>query len=116
MESIKEEDFHEGDKDQVIDAIGIIGKWQIRYFTILCFVTLPTAFPALLITFVNADTDFWCIDNSYDRCDESCPGFEFNRTTYQNTLIQEMELVCSRSWLASTSQSIFFLGFLLGRI
>ena len=50
----------EDDQDQIISKIGKFGKWQLKYFILLCFVTLPTAWPSLSITFLNANTDFWC--------------------------------------------------------
>lgn len=46
--------------DQVINAIGPIGRWQWINFGLLCILTYPTAFPPLLMTFVNVETDYWC--------------------------------------------------------
>ncbi len=46
--------------DQVISNIGKWGKWQLKWFVILSFVTLQGGFHALSITFLSADTDFWC--------------------------------------------------------
>ena len=40
----------------------------------------------------------------------------FDTSTYSNTVIMDMNLICDRSSLASFSQSIFFLGYLLGVI
>lgn len=50
----------EVDKDQIIEAIGDFGKWQFHYFLLLCLVGLPTGFPVLGITFLAANTEFWC--------------------------------------------------------
>lgn len=48
------------EKDQIIEAIGHFGKWQLKYFIIVGLITLPTAFPVLSIVFTAASTDFWC--------------------------------------------------------
>ena len=47
-------------EDQIISNIGNWGRWQAKYFLILCVVALPSGFPSLSITFLSADTDFWC--------------------------------------------------------
>lgn len=47
-------------EDQILDNIGDFGQWQLRYFFLACLITLPTAWPSLSNTFLNASTDYWC--------------------------------------------------------
>ena len=48
------------EEDQIINAIGDFGKWQLKYFLLVGLITLPTAFPVLSIVFTAASTDYWC--------------------------------------------------------
>ncbi len=45
---------------QIISAIGPWGTWQFRYVSLLGFVTMLSAWPSLMINFMNPPTDFWC--------------------------------------------------------
>ena len=46
--------------DQIISNIGEFGRWQRNVFLLSCVIQLSTAFPGLSITFLSANTDFWC--------------------------------------------------------
>lgn len=50
----------EEEEDQIIDNIGKFGKWQLKYFVLLCMIYLPCGFSILNMTFLAASTDFWC--------------------------------------------------------
>lgn len=48
------------EKDQIIDAIGEIGPWQLRRICFLFLFKACLALPNMGITFFSARTDFWC--------------------------------------------------------
>jgi len=49
------------EKEQILDAIGIWGKYQLhRCLVILVIIWLPTSFHLLNMIFYRADTDYWC--------------------------------------------------------
>ncbi|XP_071840714.1 solute carrier family 22 member 13-like [Apostichopus japonicus] len=44
-------------------------------------------------------------------CDE---GWEYDRSTFPSTIIQDFELVCGKSYLPNIAQSAYFVGYLVG--
>ena len=139
--------------DQVIDAIGEIGPWQWRWFLLSGLVTLPTAFPALVTTFLAAPTDFWCeppagyvgsvdawrnassplvsqggkevrdqcsvwdtedFTRPADNATQKCSSWQYDRSEFDNTIVQFFDLVCERQAYSNLHQSVYFLGLLLG--
>jgi len=61
-DNLKEEDANEKDeKEQILDAIGIWGRWHLqKILVVLVIIWLPTSFHLLNMIFYRADTDFWC--------------------------------------------------------
>eukprot|EP00090_Calanus_glacialis_P000129 TRINITY_DN10082_c0_g1_i1.p1 TRINITY_DN10082_c0_g1~~TRINITY_DN10082_c0_g1_i1.p1 ORF type:complete len:591 (-),score=101.96 TRINITY_DN10082_c0_g1_i1:22-1794(-) len=57
VEEVKVKD----EKEQILDAIGIWGKWHLqKCLVVLIIIWLPTSFHLLNMVFYRADTDFWC--------------------------------------------------------
>ncbi|PIK51371.1 putative solute carrier family 22 member 5 isoform X2 [Apostichopus japonicus] len=44
-------------------------------------------------------------------CDE---GWEYDRSTFRSTIIQDFELVCGMDYLPNVAQSLYFVGYLFG--
>jgi len=56
----KEEEVKD-EKEQILDAIGIWGKWHFRKcLVVILIIWLPTSFHLLNMIFYRADTDYWC--------------------------------------------------------
>eukprot|EP00092_Neocalanus_flemingeri_P007851 GFUD01008476.1.p1 GENE.GFUD01008476.1~~GFUD01008476.1.p1 ORF type:complete len:593 (+),score=112.20 GFUD01008476.1:105-1883(+) len=56
-----EESKVKDEKEQILDAIGIWGKWQLqRCLVVLIIIWLPTSFHLLNMIFYRAETDYWC--------------------------------------------------------
>ncbi|XP_055375376.1 organic cation transporter protein-like [Condylostylus longicornis] len=45
-----------------------------------------------------------------------CSKWVYDKSKYKNSAVTEWDMVCSRSWLTATSDSLFMLGVLLGSI
>jgi len=61
-DNLKGEDATEKDeKEQILDAIGIWGRWHLqKILVVLVIIWLPTSFHLLNMIFYRAETDFWC--------------------------------------------------------
>lgn len=46
----------------------------------------------------------------------SCGSWEYDHTNYKSTIVDEWDLVCSRSWLVSLSQSVYMAGYMTSMI
>ena len=47
--------------DALAQSMGEFGPWQIKLFFIVGFFAIPTCYPVLNLTFMNATNDFWCV-------------------------------------------------------
>ena len=141
-------------RDQIIDAIGNMGRWQITYILFLFLTKIPAAWPSLSITFFSAKTDYWCerppqelgqsVDDwrnfssplitigdaeVRDQCHvwntsdfrkpadntlQSCQAWEYDRAFYNQTIIQEFNLVCENRHKKNLAQSVYFGGLMFG--
>lgn len=45
-----------------------------------------------------------------------CDSWEYDHTHYRSTIVDEWDLVCSRSWLVSLSQSVYMAGYMTSMI
>ncbi|KAH9381098.1 hypothetical protein HPB48_010770 [Haemaphysalis longicornis] len=45
-----------------------------------------------------------------------CDSWEYDHTDYKSTIVDEWDLVCSRSWLVSLSQSVYMAGYMTSMI
>ena len=61
--------------DALAQSMGEFGPWQIKLFFIVGFFAIPTCYPVLNLTFMNATNDFWCVS-----VDDSVIGVSGNLT------------------------------------
>ncbi|KAI1286803.1 Organic cation transporter protein [Halotydeus destructor] len=114
---------------QMSDIIGHWGKWQrdIAIFVITCqtfsaFNGLSSAFYAPNVAFTCADgqqfegrpfkplslhNDSLALFDSKCSANISCDKWVFDRSVFELTIIEEWNLVCDRSWIASLTQSVY---------
>ncbi|XP_067000200.2 organic cation transporter protein [Anabrus simplex] len=108
-------------EDVVQGAMGDFGRWQLWICLSISVLKLPVAWHQLGIVFLAPPTTFWCADSNSSSsamaCDKPCnAGWVFDRTVFEETIITQWELVCSRAQLANVAQTVFMLGVLLGNV
>ncbi|XP_003743879.1 solute carrier family 22 member 13 [Galendromus occidentalis] len=97
-----------------------LGRWHLPIFVFGFLRGSPVILSMMFVVFAAPiRQEYWCADpgfNSTNICDGSCQRFEFDRRVYGYTLMEEFDLVCSRSWLASLAQSLYLSGLMVGGI
>lgn len=108
----------EGEIHHASDIMGQFGPFQKKIFIIQFLLYLVVPFQNMGMVFQAPDVDFSCqdYDNSTMNSCEGCSNFVFNDTFWRNTLTQEFDLVCDRSWVISFSKSIYQFGYLVASI
>ncbi|XP_046838960.1 organic cation transporter protein-like isoform X1 [Vespa crabro] len=115
------------DIDAVQQAIGNLGKWQILVCLAISLVKFPVAWHQLAIVFMAPYQEYNCTiplqTVSSDQCtfningtNIECTKWEYDRSTFPETIISQWNLVCSRSHYANIQQSILMFGVLLGNV
>ncbi|XP_026666972.1 uncharacterized protein LOC108622018, partial [Ceratina calcarata] len=124
----KEEIAASGDEvDAVQEAIGNLGKWQIFVCLAISLVKFPIAWHQLAIVFMAPHQNYNCTaparDETSDQCMVNvngtvteCTEWEYDRSTFTETIISQWNLVCSRTHYANIQQSILMFGVLLGNV
>lgn len=106
-----------GPVDVIQKAMGSFGRWHLLVCAVVFLLKFPVAWHQMSIIFIGPPVTFECSDASIkDRCSDSCPAYNYNRTIFTETIITEWNLVCDRSQWANVSQTIFMLGILVGNI
>lgn len=112
----------EDKEDYIEKCIGAFGVWQLG----ICMVASMTRYTAisnmLSIIFLTPKTHFMCkhfknntiMEVKNSTCYEDCVKYEYRQDIFQETLISEFGLICDRAWLASLTQTILMLGFVVG--
>lgn len=107
-------------EDPLTKAIGAIGKWQIWICFVVFLVKFPVAWHQMSIIFLAPPMNFTCADRGtedYDnQCSANCSSYEFDHSTFRETIISQWGLVCDREWLKNLTQTIFMLGILVGNM
>ncbi|XP_030025908.1 organic cation transporter protein-like [Manduca sexta] len=110
----------ESNIDILANATGEFGRWQILLTVAM---TLPVRMTAvwnhMAIIFLAQKTQFMCIngveDAQNETCYTDCKQYGYH-TDFDNTIISQWDLVCSRAWLANFNQTITMLGVLVGSV
>lgn len=108
-------------EDPFTKAIGAIGKWQIWVCFVVFLVKFPVAWHQMSIIFLAPPTNFTCSDTGETKvfdnvCQSNCTQYEYDKSTFSNTIVSEWDLVCDRHWLKNLTQTIFMLGILVGNM
>jgi len=131
--------------EQIWDEIGHFGKIQWFYAAVLLFCSFPSGFSALMPVFTHFEEEFACADNitssngipasnpefnfTIDHCGEihndicsiKCSTYQFEKTTFQTTVVSEFGLVC-QNWgvlpkgANTVMKMAFFAGFATGSL
>ncbi|CAG5056957.1 unnamed protein product [Parnassius apollo] len=110
-------------EDGFANLLGHIGKWQILVCATVSLVKLSSGWVQMAILFLTPKLNFWCVEFSNSSrigenstCYDDCLRYEYDPSPFENTIVTEWDLVCSRSWMASFTQMVLQLGVLIGSI
>lgn len=105
--------------NDVGELIGL-GRWQFQVFAFFCLAAFFSTWENVSLPLLAFETDFSCAD-PHSRPDDTCfvngtsvacQSWEYDTSFYTSTIISEWDLVCSRSWLSSFSQTTYMMGML----
>ncbi|XP_013147373.1 PREDICTED: organic cation transporter protein-like [Papilio polytes] len=110
-------------EDGFANILGHIGRWQILVCATVSLVKLSSGWVQMAVLFLTPKLNFWCIEFSNSSrivhnatCYDDCLKYEYDPSPFENTIVSEWGLICSRSWLASFTQTVLQFGILLGSI
>lgn len=117
----KDAEIQKQGEDPLTKAIGAIGKWQIWICFVVFLVKFPVAWHQMSIIFLAPPMNYTCAMNQtveeFDNtCQANCTNYEYDHSTFQETIVSEWNLVCDRAWLKNLTQTIFMLGILVGNM
>ncbi|XP_022655028.1 solute carrier family 22 member 5-like [Varroa destructor] len=112
-------------KPTLDDLFQRLGVWHIPIFLFGFLRGIPVTMLMMYVVF-SAPTrqHYWCTNAKDDNntvpdrntCNGSCTSFEFDRTVYGYTIMEQYGLVCDRIWLASLAQSLYLWGLMVGGV
>ncbi|XP_067642384.1 organic cation transporter protein-like [Eurosta solidaginis] len=107
--------------DPVIAILGSdLGRWQLMVCLWIFLSKFPTGWVQISMTFLSAAVKVTCKDGSggnvTDICEANCKEYEYDRSTFEQTVIMEWDLVCDREWLDKLGQTLVMLGIMLGNM
>ena len=93
--------------DPVISRIGEWGRWQARVVTIFSPVGFFLGSHILGTSLMMPEQEFWCTSTDIDQAqlsdntcyaagNTSCTEWQFNTTTFTDTVVSQFQLVCER--------------------
>ncbi|KAJ8726743.1 hypothetical protein PYW08_015140 [Mythimna loreyi] len=90
--------------------------YHYYFFFFLFLAKLPMFWHVLNLIFLSPPMTFTCKEsrNSEDQC--PCDEPIWNRSVFEETMQTKYQIVCERSWLISFSQSMLYVGTLLGAL
>jgi len=133
-------------EDPVISKIGNFGRWQAKRIGIVSMVGWVTAWQMLAVSFLIPSQDFWCSPNhlelpagerpdplmsfkyipdgenetKVDHCKRldgtTCQRWDFDRSTYPESVVSQFSLVCGNDYWRSLAQSVYMFGIMIGAI
>lgn len=106
------------DIDDVYRKIGEFGPSQKKIVYPLFVYYALSGFPVLLLAFIGVAPEWSCRD-ALEEGEDRCSAFDKGHctpvyTSEYGTIVTEWDLICSRSSLPSFTQSLFFLGAVVG--
>ncbi|XP_073237426.1 uncharacterized protein [Porites lutea] len=121
------------DIDQVLEQIGSMGRYQIRFISAMCYLGFfVSGFQTMIMTFIATEPGWRCVTNSTlcnatgvyrpgdvgynDRCDRKLPSSEWEYEDTFTSTVTEWDLICDKSILGSVSSSVIFAGWLIGNV
>lgn len=60
--------------------------------------------------------NFTCSDQTLGKCNENCTFWIYDRSHFEETIVTEFDLVCSKAYLAPMQQTVFMFGILIGNL
>ncbi|XP_068619647.1 organic cation transporter protein-like [Battus philenor] len=110
-------------EDGFASILGHIGRWQILVCATVSLVKLSSGWVQMAILFLTPKLNFWCVEFSNSSrfgdnstCYDDCLKYEYDPSPFENTIVSEWNLICSRAWLASFTQTVLQFGVLIGSI
>ncbi|XP_011189592.2 organic cation transporter protein [Zeugodacus cucurbitae] len=112
------------EKQRVDPIIGILGSdlgpWQLIVCLWIFLSKFPTGWVQISMTFLQPPVKATCKGgsgtNATNVCDANCDGYEYDRSTFEQTVVMEWDLLCGRQWLEQLSQSLVMVGIMLGNM
>jgi len=133
-------------EDPVISRIGNFGRWQAKRIMIVSSVGWFTAWQMLSVSFLVPGQQFWCSpdhlnlaagerpdppmsfkyipegenETKIDHCKRqdgtTCTRWDFDRSTYPESVVSQFSLVCGNDYWRSLAQSVYMFGIMVGAI
>lgn len=103
--------------DIIQNAIGVFGRWHwwVVLWTMSC--KFAIAWHQTAIIFQAPSPNFTCVDpNVTDPCSKECPGHEFDREIFSETITTQWDLVCDKYQLNNIAQLATMFGILTGAL
>lgn len=118
------------DTDQIWSTIGQFGRFQWLFFFIASLQSITFATHNLASVYLAADQSFHCVHpyNGQNMTDAeqcsilhnvtntrvSCEAWEYATDFRETSITSEWDIVCSRKWLRSVIQAVYFGGLVVG--
>ncbi|XP_054158733.1 organic cation transporter protein-like [Oppia nitens] len=116
----------------VTDLVGDWGLWQLNIVMFSISISLFSALNNLSVSFYAPNIKYWCTDNDTTTtttsasnqtfkstdyyCLNGCHNWTFDKSVFKSTIIDEWDLTCDKHGLASLSQSLYMVGYVLGAL
>jgi len=124
----KERKFDDDEKiDCISKVIGNYGPWQQKFVVFYMIIYLISPFQNYGIVFYAAKSDFWCADIAQNLtetefnliknvCIDKCQKYEYDRTVFTTTIINEFDLICENDKYISISKAVYQVGYAFSSI
>ena len=113
---------HHHEPSDVGEIVGL-GRWQIQIFLFFFAAAFFSCWENVSLPFVAFESSFRCADAGSQKVDKchfngsiSCTSWQYDTSFFKSSIISEWDLVCSRSWMASFSQTMYMFGMLTAAI
>ncbi|XP_072391461.1 organic cation transporter protein-like isoform X1 [Diabrotica undecimpunctata] len=103
-------------EDIIQKCIGVLGRWHIWLCFVIFLVKFGVSWHQLSIVFLAPPINYYCINNATDKCLSNCTHYQYDTSIFTNTISMEWDLVCSKSYLLSLTQTLTMLGILVGNM